>query len=163
MNCCWTEDALPMRGKCLPETSSQDVHLCHHSSMSEPTIDELLSAFWKAEEPPADMDLESDEGRQALDHFARTHYRTEEGRYVVRLPKKDISLSLGCSRDQAVRRYRQNQHSLEKKGRYADFAKALMEYEGLDHAEPVPVEDLSRPATEAYYLPAQRLRTPPPN
>ena len=143
-----------VRGKCLPETSSQNVHLCHHSSTSEPTTDELLVAFWKSEEPPADMDLESDEGRQALDHFARTHYRTEEGRYVVRLPMKDISLSLGCSRDQAVRRYRQNQHSLEKKGRYADFAKALMEYEGLNHAEPVPAEDLSRPATEAYYLPA---------
>ena len=85
-----------VRGKCLPETSSQNVHLCHHTSTSEP---DLLSAFWKAEEPPDDMDLESDEGRQALDHFAWTHYRTVE---VGHLPKKDISLSLGCSRDQAV-------------------------------------------------------------
>ena len=54
---------------------------------------------------------------------------------MVRLPKKSVSLSLGCSRDQAVRRYRPYQFSLEKKGKYANFVKALHEYEEMDHAE----------------------------
>ncbi len=107
---------------------------------------------WNVEESP--VNLETDEERQALEHFNCTHFRTEEGRYVVSLPKKNVSLSLGCSREQAVKRYRQNQYSLVKKGSYSDFTKALMEYEEMDHAEPVPAEDLSRPAAEVYYLPA---------
>ncbi len=53
-----------------------------------------------------------------------------------------------------MKRYRQNQYSRVKKGSYSDFTKALMEYEEMDHAEPVPAEDLSRPAAEVYYLPA---------
>ena len=143
-----------VRGKCLPETSIQSTHLCYQSLKPESTTDELLSAFWKTEEPPSDISLESDEERQALSHFAQTHYRVDDGRYVVRLPKKNVSLSLGCSRDQAVRRYRQNQFSLEKKGKYANFMKALQEYEEMDHAEPVPAENLLKPAAEVFYLPA---------
>ena len=143
-----------VRGKCLPETSVQSSHLCYQSLKPESTTDELLSAFWKTEEPPSDISLESDEERQALSHFAQTHYRVDGGRYVVRLPKKNVSLSLGCSRDQAVRRYRQNQFSLEKKGKYANFVKALQEYKEMDHAEPVPAENLLKPAAEVFYLPA---------
>ena len=142
------------RGKCLPETSVQSTHLCYQSLKSESTTDELLSAFWKTEEPPSDISLESDEEHQALSHFAQTHYRVDDGRYVVHLPKKNVSLSLGCSRDQAVRRYRQNQFSLEKKGKYANFMKALQEYEEMDHAEPVPAENLLKQAVEVFYLPA---------
>ena len=143
-----------VRGKCLPETSVQSSHLCYQSLKPESTTDELLSAFWKTEEPPSDISLESDEERQALSHFAQTHYRVDGGRYVVRLPKKNVSLSLGCSRDQAVRRYRQNQFLLEKKGKYANFMKALQEYEEMDYAEPVPAENLLKPAAEVFYLPA---------
>ena len=42
--------------------------------------------------------------------------REPDGRYVVKLPKCSVSVSLGCSRDQAVRRYKQNERSLVHKG-----------------------------------------------
>ncbi len=134
-----------VRGKHSPEASTTNVHLCNNSLTPETTADKFLSAFWKVEEPPANL---------TLDHFVRTHSRTDERRYVVCLPKKSISLSLGCSRDQVVKRFRPNQHSLDKKGSYSDFTKALKEYEEMDHGEPVPPEDLCKSESDMYYLPA---------
>ncbi len=67
-----------VRGRCQLETPLQNMLLCNHSSISEPTTDELLSAFWNVEESP--VNLETDEERQALEHFNCTHFRTEEGR-----------------------------------------------------------------------------------
>ena len=61
-----------IRGKCLPETSVQNTHLCYQFLKPESTTDELLSAFWKTEEPSSDISLESDEECQALSHFAQT-------------------------------------------------------------------------------------------
>ena len=86
-------------GKCLPETSVQSAHLCYQSLKPESTTNELLSAFWKTEQPPSDISLESDEECQALSNFTQTNYRVDGGRYVVRLHKKNVSLSLGCYRD----------------------------------------------------------------
>ena len=51
-------------------------------------------------------------------------------------------------------RYRQNQCSLERKGSWPTYNKALEEYQELGHAEPVPATALKRPEKECYYLPA---------
>ena len=80
-----------------------------------------------------------------------------EGRYVVRLPLKSVPFHLGGSRGQACRRFYQNKHSLQHKGRYDDYTKALQEYAELGHAEPVPAGELGKlgkPESATYYLPS---------
>ncbi len=40
-----------------------------------------------------------------------------------------------------------------RKGKWEEFLAALQEYRDLGHAEPVPIEDLNKPAYDSYYLP----------
>ncbi len=111
-------------------------------------------AFWQSEEAPSDLNRYTDEELQALEHFQKTHSRNKEGRYVVHLPMKSVSLRLGSSRGQACRRFYQNKQSLQRKGKYESYSKALQEYEDLGHAEPVPVGDCNKPESSVYYLPS---------
>ncbi len=143
-----------IRGKCIPEPPPLQSHLCLHFHASDPTTDDLLTAFWETEEAPLDHKQFSEEDLQALDHFQKTHSRNEEGRYIVRLPVKSVPFSLGDSRDQASRRFYQNRQSLQRKGKYKNFTQALQEYEELGHAEPVPVDNLATPKSSVFYLPS---------
>ncbi len=80
----------------------------------------------------------------------KTQSRNIDGWYVVQ--------PLGCSRDWALRCYRQNRHSLEKRGNYADFEQVLREYVLLGYAEAVPTtRDLRKPECENFYLPAHSV------
>ena len=110
-----------------------------------------LSKFWELEELPATSKL-SPEEQTALDHFNSTLTRHPNGRFEVYLPKKD-SCSLGCSREQAQRRYLCNERSLQRKGCWNQFSKEVQNYFDLGHAEPVPQEDLPKPENQCYYLP----------
>ena len=147
---CETIYGWALRGKVLPGPAANLVHLC---GQAEESSDDLLRAFFKVEQAPEGTLDPTDEGQQALDHFQKTHSRDTDGRYVVRLPKRDTCLSLGCSRDQALRRHHQNRRSLEKRGKYVDFEKALYEYSLLGHAETVPAADLRKPESQSFYLP----------
>ena len=88
-----------------------------------------------------------------LDHFARTHSRQPDDRYVVELPRKTDALSLGCSQDQAQRRHLQNQKSLTRKGKWTEFQEALDDYAIRKYSEVVPASDLLKPESDSYYLP----------
>ena len=108
-------------------------------------------ADWRAEEAPSDHLIQSAEEQQALEYFQSTHTREPEGRYVVKLPKR---VSRRCSRDQAVRRYKQNECSLVHKGNWTAFDQVLREYEEMGHSEPIPAADLYKSPADSYYLPA---------
>ncbi len=149
---CETIFGWTLRGKVLSEPKSDRVHLC--DSAEESSTDDLLRAFFRVEQAPESSFALIDEDQQAVDHFQKSYSRDVDGRYVVQLPKRNTSIALGCSRDQALRRYIQNRRSLEKRGNYADFEKALREYELLGHAEAVPIHDLRKPECETFYLPA---------
>ncbi len=88
---------------------------------------DLLRQFWDS------SNLSSDE-RSVIQHFKDTHTRTEEGRFIVPLPKKPKSKPLGESRSQAVRRFLSLEKSLCSKGQFK---------EEMEHAEPVPLIELS--------------------
>ena len=143
-----------IRGRCIPGPSLLQAHRCLHSGTADVTTNDLLSAFWKAEEAPSDLIQHTEEEQQALDHFKQTHSRNEEGRYIVRLPMKAVLFSLGGSRGQACRRFYQNKLSLQRKGKYESYNKTLQEYAELGHAEPVPVDELNKPESSVYYLPS---------
>ncbi len=95
----------------------------------------------------------TEDEKMALEHFEKTHTRQEDGRYVVELPRKENILSLGCSREQALRRHQQNSKSLARKGKLMEFNQALEDYAIRGHSEKVPEADLLKPERESYYMP----------
>ena len=101
-----------IRGKYIPQPYPMESLLCLHSRAADSNTDDLLAAFWKTEEVPSDLNRYTYEEQQALEHFQKTHSRTEEGRYIVHLPVKSVPPILGASRGHACRRYYQNQQSL---------------------------------------------------
>ena len=89
--------------------------------------------------------------------FKDTHSRDNDSRYIVRLPRHQPPLELGCSRDQAVRRFQQNYKSLDKKGKWEQFRDAVDEYATLQHAEEVPAASLTKAEAECFYMPMQGI------
>ena len=109
------------------------------------------SKFWELEELPATSKLTPEE-QTTLDHFNSTHTRHPDGCFEVSLPIMD-SYSLGCSREQAYRRYLCNERSLQRKCSWNKFSNEVQNYFDLYHAELVPQEYLTKPENQCYYLP----------
>ncbi|KAK9710789.1 hypothetical protein QE152_g25819 [Popillia japonica] len=58
------------------------------------TLDNQLQKFWNIEEIAQGQPFTQEENK-VEQHFIDTHQRTEEGRFVVRLPFKENTLELG--------------------------------------------------------------------
>ena len=87
-----------------------------HAFVNDQEIQDNIQTFWEFEEPPVASRL-SPEKIQALQHFKNTHSRGHSGRYVVVLPKRSPKLTLGSSKEQATRRFLQNERILSRKGK----------------------------------------------
>ena len=72
---------------------------------------------------------------------------------MVELPKVAPTPDIGESRGKAVQRFKQNERTLQRKGKLDAFNDMLKEYIELDHAEPVPDNDKAKLPPEVYYLP----------
>ncbi len=83
-------------------------------------------------------------------HFKENVSRERDGRYQVRLPRKNTNYELGNSLRQATQRYQSNKCSLSK---WSEFAEAVREYVNLGNAELVPELDLLKPDCITFYLP----------
>ena len=75
----------------------------HHVSVV--TGDDLLRKFWEIEECPKDQSYLTPEEQSVVQHFKDNHSQTEDGHFIVRLPKKPHAKPLGESRCQALRRF----------------------------------------------------------
>ena len=115
--------------------------------------DNILRKFWEVEESPDDSPVLSLEERAVVRHFEANHHRTKEGRFMVPLPKKLDAKPIGESRSQAVRRFLSLERSLNSKAQFREVNTVMQDYFDLGHAEPVPVEDLSRDPSKVFYLP----------
>ncbi len=91
--------------------------------------------------------------QSALDQFNDTYEVLSSGRFMVKLPRIENPPILGESRPTALSRFHQNERSLIKKEKLPAFEKVVLEYLELDHAETIPPEDMSKPATDTNYLP----------
>ncbi len=133
--------------------SSSDVNLrvtsLHASAICS---DDVLRKFWEIEESPVNYTALSLE-RSVVQHFEANHSRTKGGRFVVPLPRKPDSKSIGESRSQAVRRFLSLERSLHHKGRFPEVQDVMQEYLTLGHAEAVPTEDMDNPPESVFYLP----------
>lgn len=88
-----------------------------------------------------------------MNQFKKTHQRARDGCFIVPLPRRSDTKSLGESRSQAVRRFTALEHSLQKKDQHKQFHSVLKEYLDLGQAERVPIEDLGKPQSDVFYLP----------
>ncbi|XP_076298333.1 uncharacterized protein LOC143217679 [Lasioglossum baleicum] len=114
---------------------------------------ELLQKFWMQEEAFSVVpDQLSPEETQCESHFAATHARNSEGRYIVRLPFKRIPENLGNSRSQALRVLTRQEKRFSNdstlQNAYVSFMK---EYENLGHMH--RAADTNPDQNRVYYLP----------
>ena len=123
-----------------------------HATTSIPSCDETLQKFWTLEEPPKARLPLAPLDKLVVQDFDQRHKRDETGRFVVRLPFKPQSSSLGESRPQALRRFLSLERRLQRTSQFDDYAKVVTEYLTSGHAEKVPDEDLNKPASNAFYL-----------
>ncbi|XP_062538203.1 uncharacterized protein LOC134206491 [Armigeres subalbatus] len=121
------------------------------------SLDAQVKRFWEVENFDFGKCLTTEE-QQCEAHFASTHSRNSEGRYVVRLPVKEELLpsigdtwNIAARRFSAVERRFRSDETLRKS--YADF---MEEYERLGHMEEV----MTRVALPQYFLPHHAILRP---
>ncbi|XP_070526958.1 uncharacterized protein [Cardiocondyla obscurior] len=99
----------------------------------------LVARFWQQEEPARGPPPMSAEEKECEAHFVRTHSRTASGRYVVRLPVRELLPNLEDSERVARRTLAGVERRLAGDERlyelYSDFMK---EFLTLGHMAPVP-------------------------
>ena len=125
---------------------------------SQVASDQLLTRFWKLEEPQSAEDPFSPEEQRVEEHFTKTHeYLKNEKRYRVSLPKTLGELTLGESRSRALHRAQANEKSLLKRKRWPEFQAVMLEYLTLGHAVAVSPQEFSLPVSEHYYMPVHSV------
>ncbi|KMQ87531.1 hypothetical protein RF55_13163 [Lasius niger] len=124
----------------------------HHGDVDLPE-----QRFWRQEEVSLTAAPLSADEREAEDHFARTHYRHDDGRYVVRLPLKTPLPDLTATRRSAARLLEQMERRFAGDAHfcklYCDF---MREYEVLGHMSPAP--SLLAAANPKCFLPYHGVR-----
>ncbi|XP_029172993.1 uncharacterized protein LOC114941956 [Nylanderia fulva] len=127
------------------ETTSQEVTVLNCVSALD--VDSLLQKFWEDKEIPTPTSL-TEEEEKCESHFAQTHSRDPDGRYVVRLLFKNaLPIDIGESLSIARTLYGRLENKLNSKSDlcslYRDF---LTEYEALGHmtrvGESEPTENI---------------------
>ena len=128
----------------------------HHVSIA--MGDDLLRRFWEIESCPEDQSRLTPEEQSVVQQFKDHHSRTDDGRFIVPLPKKPHAKPLGESRSRAVHRFLSLERSLHSNGQVDEFNDVINEYFEKDHAELVPLKDLEKPVQEVFYLPVHVVR-----
>ena len=82
--------------------------------------------------------------------FHNTVFREPSRSNVVKLPRRDKAPELGCSREEAVRKFVQNQISFTRKGQWTKFEGVVQEYAQLKHSELVPAQDLVKVESDCF-------------
>ena len=107
------------------------------SLLSIDSCDDLnfqLERFWQLEEPTLTHEAIDPDAERAEDHFLKTHYRLESGRYGVRLPFKDDPPEVGDSSGIALRRFYNLERKFKINEAFADkYHEFLTEYLELGH------------------------------
>lgn len=121
-------------------------------AMDDKELNAALKRLWEENEIEGKIDHTPIE-RWCEENFETTHYRDEDGRYVVTIPiREGGEATLGESREMALKRLKSLERKFERdpefKAKYVDF---MREYQDLGHMqlaeEPVEKGDPS------YYIP----------
>ncbi|XP_071582040.1 uncharacterized protein [Temnothorax nylanderi] len=111
----------------------------------------LIQSFWEDESIPSRTPLTEEDDRCER-HFATTHSRDSQGRYIVRLPFKNGPPRIGDTFRKASFLYSNMERRLSRKpeiaAQYHDF---LREYKSMGHMEAVRADE--RPPYPPIYIP----------
>ncbi|XP_058445759.1 uncharacterized protein LOC131426960 [Malaya genurostris] len=116
-------------------------------------VDRTLRQFWEIEEIVKPKHLTVEE-KKTVEIFQSTHQRDDAGRFTVRLPMNDSSLTLGESLPAAIQRLKAMERRFSSdpnfKNLYSEF---MTEYLRLGHMERVPTDEINIAPDKRYYLP----------
>ena len=142
-----------MSGRCQAIDQVPRSHLCLCTESVDQQTQDRLTNHWHVEEVSPSATELTKEQELAVVHFDTTHTQMLGGRYVVEFPRKTDALPLGCSREQAVRRHKQNVRSLKRKGKWQEFEEAVWDYAKRGHSERVPADDQLKSECDCFYMP----------
>ncbi|XP_055527436.1 uncharacterized protein LOC129720047 [Wyeomyia smithii] len=130
--------------------------LVHSASLQ--TLKETMKNFWEIEELPATSP--STEPDDYENTFRLTHYRTSEGRYVVKLPFRDNLPDLQDNRSFALRRFFMLERRFKSNPILKEqYVKFIEEYLTLGHCREVDVQNDSC-SINRYYMPHHAVLRP---
>ncbi|XP_071574714.1 uncharacterized protein [Temnothorax nylanderi] len=130
--------------------SASHVSTLHCSVL--PDVDDSLKRFWEIEEPPKASTTLSEEERLCEKHFSSTHSRLPNGRYMVRLPFKGISVDLGDSFQTASKCWDRLERRLARNPKLHEaYSEFLREYEDLGHMNPILPHETA--PGSSFYIP----------
>ncbi|XP_055681857.1 uncharacterized protein LOC129789234 [Lutzomyia longipalpis] len=120
-------------------------------NLSLVSLNEALLKFWKLEDIPDEMPI-TDEHKAAELHFATTHTRTPEGRFLVQLPFNEDVPPLGDSRPQAIRQFLALERRFDRNPAMKELYKAVIDdYISKGWLELAPERPVD--VSASYYMP----------
>lgn len=127
------------------------------SIVSDIDLDASLKNFWEIEEVSHTNVIKSLEDENCEKYFEETHYRNEEGRFVVRLPFVDNRKEIGDTKKMATRRfgYLERRFAREPELR-VEYVAVMRELQALNHMAPADPID----GREHYYMPHHPIIKP---
>ncbi|GFV88885.1 uncharacterized protein TNCV_1226821 [Trichonephila clavipes] len=112
----------------------------HCGLIRDEDLNKNLEKFWKLEEVEEPI-VKNKERLICEEHYANTHFRTNEGKYVVSMPLKKEPSCLGNSKDIALKRLGSLWNRLARDENYLNlYREFLRDYERLGHMKEVTNE-----------------------
>ncbi|GFY12920.1 uncharacterized protein TNCV_3074801 [Trichonephila clavipes] len=112
----------------------------HCGLIRDEDLNKTLEKFWKLEEVEEPI-VKNKERLICEEHYANTHFRTKEGKYVVSMPLKKEPSCLGNSKDIALKRLGSLWNRLARDENYLNlYREFLRDYERLGHMKEVTNE-----------------------
>ncbi|GFX13763.1 integrase catalytic domain-containing protein [Trichonephila clavipes] len=112
----------------------------HCGLIRDEDLNKNLEKFWKLEQIEEPI-VKYKERLICEEHYANTHFRTKEGKYVVSMPLKKEPSCLGNSKDIALKRLGSLWNRLARDDNYLNlYREFLRDYERLGHMKEVTNE-----------------------
>ncbi|GFX19483.1 uncharacterized protein TNCV_2073921 [Trichonephila clavipes] len=112
----------------------------HCGLIRDEDLNKNLEKFWKLEELEKPI-VKIKERLICEEHYANTHFRTKEGKYVVSMPLKKEPSCLGNSKDIALKQLGSLWNRLARDDNYLNlYREFLRDYERLGHMKEVTNE-----------------------
>ncbi|XP_065356328.1 uncharacterized protein LOC135950722 [Calliphora vicina] len=117
-------------------------------------LDRSIRAFWEIEECSNISTKKDAESLIVEQHFATTHRRHNDGKYVVELPFKEDDVKFAETYDGALARFNATERRLSRNPDLrAQYVKFMQEYESLGHMQELSPDEIDVPDGRVYYLP----------
>ncbi|GFX88188.1 uncharacterized protein TNCV_160021 [Trichonephila clavipes] len=124
----------------LVHVSEEELSIVHCGLIRDEDLNKNLEKFWKLEEIEEPI-VKNKERLICEEHYANTHSRTKEGKYVVSMPLKKEPSFLGNSKDIALKRLGSLWNRLARDDNYLNlYREFLRDYERLGHMKEVTNE-----------------------